>query len=283
MSQDEDPKRQSRLSSLTGAFRRRHEDRLEVTEYMVGDVRAEKPVIVGAKGMLIGDLLAPEVVVSGIVYGYVACRHLTVAPGGQIWGDVYVSSVELAPDGRINGWMSTLDAGTVDLLRARELGLGDLPDVEHLPDELLQRVLHSGADIEADQKESQRRSGIWRQLRAEAALALIARKEIEATFDQRLDEALTESIGPGTGSEDDSMGSQAASLEELQLQDDETDQGDRQTQAKPPARDASDLAAEVLRLQAYLRRTTALAQKYYGELLWTRAELRAARREEGME
>jgi hypothetical protein len=69
----------------------------------------------------------------------------------------------------------------------------------------------------------------------------------------------------------------------LRLQDGEPGQEDRQTQAKPPADVAPDLAAEILRLQALLRRTTALAQRYYGELLWTRAELRAARREEGAE
>jgi cytoskeletal protein CcmA (bactofilin family) len=168
MSQEKNQKRESRLSNLTSALRRHEEERLEISAYRVGGVRAEKAVIVTAGGTLIGDLLAPEIVVEGLIYGYVACQRLIVAPGGQIWGDVYVSTLELAPEGKINGWVSTLDAGTVDLLRAKELGTGDLPgrDDWHLPAELLEQVQNAGADVEDDQRESQRRSGIWRQLRS---------------------------------------------------------------------------------------------------------------------
>lgn len=284
MSQDENQKRDSRFSSLSNVLKRRQEDKVEIADYQVGDIRAENAVIVAADGILVGDLLAPEVVVSGLVYGYVACRRLTVAPGGQIWGDVYVSTLELAPAGKINGWICTLDAGTVDLLRSKELGKGDVPDPDTLqmPVEMLERVQQSGADVESDQFESQRRSGIWRQLRSEAALALIARAEIEGTFDQRIGEALAGQDSTENGDESDAHPAQEqeslesagaveatdAETQEVSAEAEETAESDRQN------------IAEVAMLRTQLRQATAAAQKYYGELLWTRAELRAAKRGE---
>lgn len=277
MSQDEKRKRDSRLSTLTNALKRHQEERLEISAFQVGDVRAEKAVVVTDEATLVGDLLAPEIFVEGLIYGYVACRRLVVAPGGQIWGDVYVSALELAPTGKINGWVSTLDAGTVDLLRAKELGTGDLPgqDDWRLPDELLERVKKAGAEIEDDQRNSQRRSGIWRQLRSEAALALIARSEIESTLDQRLEEALAVS---GVEEMDASTGQPA--LNEAAESLSETPGADaHEPVTGPPTQVDEDRqrSAEIAQLQAQLCQATSAAQKYYGELLWTRAELRAAR------
>jgi cytoskeletal protein CcmA (bactofilin family) len=282
MSQGEDRKREGRFGSLTGALRRRQVDKIEVKEYLVGDIRAENAVEVLSDGLVVGDILAPEVVVVGLVYGYVACRHLTVAPGGQIWGDVYISSLELAPSGKINGWVCTLDSGTVDLLRAGELGKGDLPDQgeRRLPTELAKRIQLSGADVEADQSKSQRRSGIWRQLRSEAALALIARSEIEAGFDQRLAEAISDRTSTSTELEVQSqtvpeMASESAA--------DGSSVAGELASSEVSHTDAVHEEAEVVKLQAQLQQATAAARKYYGELLWTRAELRAARREDGGE
>jgi len=289
MSQDEKRKRESRLSSLTSALKRHQEERLEISAFRVGNIRAEKAVVVTAGATLIGDLLAPEIVVEGLVYGYVACQRLIVAPGGQIWGDVYVSALELAPEGKINGWVSTLDAGTVDLLRSRVLALGDLPGREDqpLPNELVERIGNAGADVEDDQRKSQRRSGIWRQLRSEAALALLARAEIEATFEQRKAEALAgvtpvadeadadEAAEDGTPSDQTEAGVTAPG--ETQAPPGAADEPAAGEHEQQQAEEEMRWAAETERLRAQLQQATSAAQKYYGELLWTRAELRAAR------
>jgi cytoskeletal protein CcmA (bactofilin family) len=277
MSQDDHQKRDSRLSSLTHALKRRQDERLEISAYQIGDVRSEKTVLVKNGATLIGDVLAPEVVVAGLIYGYVACQRLIIAPSGQVWGDVYISSLELESTGKINGWVCTLDTGTVDLLRAKELGTGDLPGQHdwQIPIELLEKVMNAGSDVEEDQRESQRRSGIWRQLRAEAALALIARAEIEKTFEQRLAEALA-----GTVAAEESQATRQPEQDEATDKAAETSAvaADQQAPA-PPARvdDDSQHSAEIALLRAQLHRATSAAQKYYGELLWTRAELRAAR------
>jgi cytoskeletal protein CcmA (bactofilin family) len=267
------------LSNLTSAFKRRKSDLLEIEEYHIGSIRAESPVVVSSGAILAGDVLAPEVVVSGLVYGYVACRRLSVLPGGHIWGDVYLSSLEMAPEGKINGWISTLDAGTVDLLRAGELGEGDLPSQGDapLPAELLQEIQKSGADVEADQKLSQRRSGIWRQLRSEAALALMARSEIEATFRQRLNQELAESAAENAELRE--------ALREAVAENEPLDKSDpspvtHSEDSGNADHEAQSNLTEVKMLQSQLRKATAAAQKYYGELLWTRAALRAARHEE---
>ncbi|UCG24375.1 MAG: polymer-forming cytoskeletal protein [Chloroflexota bacterium] len=273
MKQEDGLRRDSRLSGLTSALKRRRDNRLEIGEYHVGNIHSERPIAVLPGAILAGEVLAPEVVVSGLVYGYVACRRLSVAAGGQIWGDVYVNSFEMAPAGKINGWISTLDAGTVDLLRAGEVGKGDLPPRHEtaLPAETLQRILKSGADVEANQRLSQHRSGIWRQLRSEAALALMARSEIESTFRERQAEALAELMAEN------------AELRKV-LEDAATD-AEQLSTTRPEAPNAAEIEAppdqvDVQQLQAQLRRATAAAQRYYGELLWTRASLHAAKRKE---
>ena len=118
MGQEHETKRDGRLSGLSNALRRRRSDSFEVAEYHIGDIRSDSSVVVAQGATLVGDLLAPEVVVAGIVYGYVACRRLTVGPSGQVWGDIYTNSLELAPSGKVNGWICTRDAGTVDVFRA---------------------------------------------------------------------------------------------------------------------------------------------------------------------
>ena len=70
MNQDDDPKRDSRLSSLASALRRRRDDRLEISGYHIGNLRAERPIVVLRGATLAGDVLAPEVIVSGLIYGY---------------------------------------------------------------------------------------------------------------------------------------------------------------------------------------------------------------------
>jgi cytoskeletal protein CcmA (bactofilin family) len=271
MNQAGGSRRDSRLSGLTSALKRRRDDRLEINEYHIGNLRSERPIVVLPGAILAGDVLAPEVVVSGLIYGYVACRRLLVTSGGQIWGDVYVNSFELAPAGKINGWVSTLDAGTVDLLRAGEVGKGDLPpqDDMAIPAELLRQIQESGADVEADQRLSQRRSGIWRQLRSEAALALMARSEIESAFGQRRDEALAELTVENAELR---VALEAAVVNAERLPE------ARQEEPDLFENEARVESVDVGQLQAQLRHATAAAQRYYGELLWTRASLRAAKR-----
>lgn len=273
MSESASQKREGRVSGWANSLMKRKPARIEISDYRIGDLRAESPVLVRKGSTIAGDVIAPVVEVSGLVYGYVACRHLTVAPGGQVWGDVYVNSLELAPTGKINGWICALDTGTVDLLRIGELGKGDLPDEDELPLSagILEQMQASGLDVEANQKISHKRSGIWRQLRAEAALALMARAEIEATFDQRLEQALAE------------LKAENARVRELLREangeaDDDPIQDLTSSVAAAHSVDSVNDPAEVELLRTQLRQATAAAQKYYGDLLWARAALRAAKK-----
>jgi len=270
MSESQKPKRDSRVSGWANSLRRRKVDRTVVGDYRIGDVRAENSVWVTEEAVVAGDVLAPEIEVSGLVCGYVACRHLKVASGGQIWGDVYVSTLDLASGGKINGWVCTLDSGTIDLVRAGELGKGDLPDQEGAPisADMVEQMMAQGVDFEAEQKLSSRRSGIWRQLRDEAALSLMARKEIEATFQERLEQALADLAAENERLRD-----------RLTLADDKVIGGELDQAAEPKATSDTQ-AAENKLLREQLRQATLAAQKYYGDLLWTKAALRAARRAE---
>jgi cytoskeletal protein CcmA (bactofilin family) len=170
------------------------EERLSLNSYWVGDIREERLVQIETGAAVAGNVVAPRVIISGLVYGSVTAREIRVEGSGQIWGDVYVAALELAPGGKLHGWVTTLDGGTVDLLRSGEISLGDLPGPTS-PDLVTNERNGSLAAEMLDPETSGHWLRIWRQLQAEAAVALIARAEIEATFEERLREAIEESSG----------------------------------------------------------------------------------------
>lgn len=190
---------ESMLGKANALFHRSREDdseeRLSLSSYWVGDIREERLVHIEAGATVAGNVVAPTVVTSGLVYGSVTTRELRIERSGQIWGDVYTAALELAPGGKLNGWVTALDEGTVDLLRSGEIGLGDLPGTT--PPELVTEDMNAHPAAEMfDPETSGQWLRIWRQLQAEAAVALVARAEIEATFEERLREAIEESPKP---------------------------------------------------------------------------------------
>lgn len=206
------------------------EERLSLSSYWVGDIREERLVQIEAGATVAGNVVAPGVVASGLVYGSITTRELRIEGSGQIWGDVYTAALEMAPGGKLNGWVTALDEGTVDLLRSGEIGLGDLPGTTP-PDLVTEDMnVHAAAEM-FDPETSGHWLRIWRQLQAEAAVALIARAEIEATFEERLREAIEESPKPlkavpkgasvGTQAEtaDREMGGPTSESQELPFED----------------------------------------------------------------
>ena len=177
--------------SRTGALLRRRPEVLVINDYHIGDIDSEKTVYVATGAAIAGNVTAPRVEVAGLVFGFVACDNLTVDDEGQIWGDTYTASLQLKQGGKINGWVCTLDQGTVELLRAGELALKDLPVGKPGMVPLALRSFLKDLEIEAEQIEASDAAGrvlVWRQLQSEAATALLARIELENSFERRIDE-----------------------------------------------------------------------------------------------
>jgi cytoskeletal protein CcmA (bactofilin family) len=193
MTSSSNKKQDRKLRKLADSILKRENDWLEVKGYQLGDIQTEQNVKVTEKAALVGNVLAPRVTVAGIIYGFVASREILVESSGQIWGDVHSVSLNIAPGGKLHGWISTLDEGTIDLLRTGDLSKIDLDETNRrtIPQEILDIL--PGDVVPSDGQEAEPRLLIWRQLRAEAAMALLARSEIEATFERRLMDLLQSS------------------------------------------------------------------------------------------
>ena len=245
MMPDKRKRKNRRIRRLTGSLLGQNTDWLELTGFVMGDVHSDKTVHVTKGASLAGDVNAARVVVTGLVCGLVTGLEVIVEEGGQIWGDIYTVALTLAPRGKVHGWVTTLDEGTVDLLRSGELSTGDIPELAQgsLPADLMNKISEGGTDHVESQEVSAARLAIWRMLRAEVVTAMLARAEIEAMFEERLVEA--------------SKINEAQVVRSAQYQYEE----------------AKD---EIARLKRLLRKAATQVQLLRGRYLWAKANLDSA-------
>jgi chromosome segregation ATPase len=154
---------------------------LTVEEHHVGEIQTDRPVFVAADAIVVGDIQAPKVVVSGLLYGLVRANECAIENGGQIWGDVFTKTLTIEADCKIHGWVTTQDENS--------LTISKMPD---LPEDVRSGIVDNMELLE--QEKSAIRVSIWRQLQAEAAAALVSRLATERDFDQRLEELAGDSI-----------------------------------------------------------------------------------------
>jgi epidermal growth factor receptor substrate 15 len=163
------------------AFWQRRQNKLEISGYEVGDIQSDDPVLINPGSTLVGDVSAPEVIVSGLLTGHVICKSLIIRSGGQVWGNVYTISCQVEAGGRIQGWVTAVDEETYLDLKNTQIdpnSNGLLIDTE-IPPEAPPTVLASRQDQHIT---------LLQNLQAEAAAALAARAELEQDFDNRLAE-----------------------------------------------------------------------------------------------
>jgi chromosome segregation ATPase len=174
-----------------GAVLRGQRGWLHVEDYHVGDIHSDTPVMIAAT--MAGNVLAPKVVVAGLLYGMVAALEVIVEGNGQVWGDVYAHSVRLEGGGKVHGWISTLDVEVYHSLRA-----GDT----HLPDPALPPNIQLPAELQSNRPDGDGAAGVryamLRRLQVETATALVARAELEDSFENRVVEIAGESLSEAT-------------------------------------------------------------------------------------
>ncbi|MFT4613944.1 MAG: cytoskeletal protein CcmA (bactofilin family) [Bacteroidia bacterium] len=103
---------------------------LDVEGLVKGNIIAESGaqalVRVVGKGRVEGEIRAPYVVINGIVQGDVhASRQLELAPKGQVNGNVYYSTVEMAAGAEVNG--SLTHVGSVEDLQEKPVDGAENP------------------------------------------------------------------------------------------------------------------------------------------------------------
>jgi len=280
MAIDKKQRQEKRIRSLASSFLKRGRDWLEISVYSVGDIQTEKNLYVSPKGCVVGQVNAPRLVVSGIVFGHISCREVIVEPGGQIWGDILAASMEIGPGGKLHGWFSALDEGTIDLLRTGDLDRGDLRDPA--PGPMRADILTRFPELETvslnENGGEKEEMSIRRQLQAEAALATVARAEIEAAFERRVNEAIMDFESQARDyprfEEQDKSHQAGNSSPPIESEVDSVDQR-RVDQLQNELQKAR---LELHRRQALLNRVTAQAKTYHSRYLWAKANLDSAKK-----
>ncbi|MBK8432437.1 MAG: polymer-forming cytoskeletal protein [Chloroflexi bacterium] len=167
--------------------------------YSAGRVRESIPVRVAPDTAVVSDIIAPQVVVEGLVHGFIIARELFIAATGRVWGDVYATAVTIAPQGQLNGWLSTIDEQTYTSLYENPQVLVNLAASQNGSSAVkaLPPQLHTAAN-ELLNTLPPERVGILHLLQQEAGTALAARLELEQEFERRLDETHVQALNEAT-------------------------------------------------------------------------------------
>ncbi len=256
-------------------FGRQKDSKHYHTGYSVEDVHSNQTVVIKENSVLVGDIYAPQVIVAGMVYGYVVASEVIIEPPGQIWGDICATSVAAMPGSKVHGWISSLDEGTVDLLRLGQLAIEEVPKTGELA-----TSAHRAAELEKlapqlgdDKKLNRERIEIWRKLRSEAAAAVSARVELEQSFDAAVLETakkleIREQIPEaGYDNADDEQRSSDHKISN------ESDAAEQLSDAKNEVEQLRVRLAVILKSQALLQ----------NQLIWTKASLLQSRKQQDVE
>lgn len=248
---------------LFNSLRGKKSDWHILSGYIIGDVHRNTTVHVSPDASIAGDIYAPRVVVSGLVYGFIMCRELIIEPEGQVWGDVITVSYQVLPRGKIHGWISTLDEGTVGLLMTGEIVPADINlDPPELPDG------KSISDFDGARITNREEHHIYRQLRSETAASLLARRELELAFEKRLRETIKHKSPGGTEASE-------ANIENLHAKAEEKE-ADGLTSAD--AIRIQDLEDSLNRMKGMLSQVANLAYELQLKYLWAKANLESTRK-----
>ncbi len=68
-----------------------------------GDINSEALVTVGKNGLVVGKLVAKNIIIGGEVKGKVECENCEILAGGKIKGEVYSASLVIEAGGILEG------------------------------------------------------------------------------------------------------------------------------------------------------------------------------------
>lgn len=166
-------------NKLISLFRRGPRWR-EIDGYHVEDLNSEQPVWVTAGSTMLGNIIAPQIKVSGMVNGNTVAETITIMATGQIWGDIYTGQLQIEPGGRLYGWISSIDTEQYRQIQEQGAVPDNMPPPQAMP-ETDGEFAYDPAQMDA-----------FNRLRYEAAVAKTARFELEHTFEMRLAEVAGE-------------------------------------------------------------------------------------------
>ena len=190
---DKPQRRRKQRWTIRGWLRQRR-GWLTINGFHYGDVRAKGPVLITAQGAVNGTIIAPKVIVAGRVGGDVAAMDLIVEKTGAIWGNVAASQLALAPNGKLHGWLVTIDQDGFLLLQSGDTTVSSLPptavaltreDVEMVTGELTPQLTAS-------------QLAHYRRLQAESAAAIMAKAALDLKFEAEVNAVAGEKLAEAT-------------------------------------------------------------------------------------
>lgn len=166
---------------------------LKISNYRAGDLNSPKPVKVTRDAAVAGNIIAPRVEVAGLLYGHVVTRELLVAPGAEIWGDVFAVVVRVEAGGQIHGWLHTTDEAGYESMAGRN---GGGPPVEpfaaeEMPPGRLPEALRGAEPLDERRPEH---LALLQLIQQETGAALLARRELERAFEERVQEVAGDTL-----------------------------------------------------------------------------------------
>ncbi len=172
----------SEAKTRWGIFRRRKTVHDEINEFRIGDLNSNGEVILGPNGAIAGNVSARSIRIKGTIFGSVTAPEIIIDQSGQVWGDVFASTLMITVNAKVHGWISTFDVGTLELIQSGALSASDVMSI-HLSaqsDELVK--LRQSVDNEGKIRNLANQPELYRKFQVEGGSAIIARLEMERFY-----------------------------------------------------------------------------------------------------
>jgi cytoskeletal protein CcmA (bactofilin family)/chromosome segregation ATPase len=198
-------------------------DHEELPGLQIGSVFSQEDLLIAETAVVAGDIVAPRVIVHGLVHGHIGARELVIHKTGRIWGDVFAGAVHIEPGAQLYGWVTTLAETAVAQLLNQETDFYSLfPETEEIPSALLEESGLQNILVKLDTIPPDQRLNYLHEMQSAAGQALVAYAELRGQFDAKLDKLVSGVIREAEEQHDQLValqGEMAAAQETIQARD----------------------------------------------------------------
>ena len=176
---DNDQSRKPSSSKRKSLFRRGRQEENEINEFRVGDITTQDPIIIGKKAAIAGNVSAPLIRIMGVVFGSVTGTTVQISERGQVWGDVFASEMLIEVGGKVHGWVSTFDVGTLELIQSGALSANDVLAINLAAQTDDLSELRKIAGLSSKYEKLTSETDLFQKFQVESGADTISRKELE--------------------------------------------------------------------------------------------------------
>ena len=123
---------------------------LEITKHHQGDINTLQAVLVTAGANVTGNIIAPQLLIAGVVHGTAVSMDTTINEKGQVWGDIYTNQLNIKPSGEITGRIYSLTQDDYQKIQ----NTSAIHDIRHVSDSQQAQKIGAGNNSMAGKKES---------------------------------------------------------------------------------------------------------------------------------